>query len=143
MSPEEIELKQRIDEMTPHQRALRAVLSLWTTVTMPVSIALGIALAAVLARESPGSVNGGIFLAVYFVIAMPGAVGGALLQGWARRRLARRILADLNEGANDAVGGATSVGFLGSGDFREARDDVVPRAKPQPLGTRSAEKWPP
>lgn len=115
-SPEERLLDQRVDEMSPHQRAIRPVLTLWTTVTFPLSVALGIAAAALLARAGPGTIDGGTFLLVYFGVAMPCTIGAAVVQRWARRLLARRILRKLDQGARDAVGaGATSAGFLGTG----------------------------
>lgn len=115
MSDPEVELAERIDELSPHQRALAAVLRLWTKAAVPASILFAVLVSWSVALHG----HAGAIMGIYLAVAVPGSLGAWFFQERARKAIARRVLAQLDAPARAAVSGRESpAGFLGVGDGR-------------------------
>jgi hypothetical protein len=122
------ELDARADEMSPHQRAMRVVLSVWTSLSVPASIFAAAALALWVAWQRPGFVDGTTFLITYFLVGVPSALVLFAAQSLSRKALARRVLKSLDAPVRGALSGReTSAAFQATRDT-EAVGDTPPRS---------------
>jgi hypothetical protein len=116
----EKELELRVDEMSPHQRAITVVLQMWGTLSAPVALAVSLVLGTWLAWQRPGFVNPVILLAVYFLVGAPATLALFGAQTAMRKAIARRVLRQLDAPVRGALSGAES-----SAAFQTTRDEPL------------------
>lgn len=114
----EAELALRVDEMSPHQRALGVVLRMWGKLSAPAALLASLVLGTWLAWSRPGYVNPLILGAVYFLVGVPATAFLFEAQGALRRAIARRVLRELDAPVRGALSGAESPAA-----FQTTRDD--------------------
>lgn len=118
------ELDMRADEMSPHQRALRVVLHMWSSLSVPTSVLVALGLATWVAWMRPGYINPLVLLLTYCVVGFPTALGLAASQKKIRQAIARRVLKKLDAPVRGALSGnETSVAFQRT---RDADDQLKP-----------------
>lgn len=101
-------LDERVEEISPHQRAYIAVLKVWGTLSIPLSMVAALALGTWLAWQRPGHINPLILMATYFFAGMPTMIGLSYGQHRLQRAIARRILRELDAPVRGALSGAQS-----------------------------------